>query len=133
MFGTHAHTNKICKKFLLEMCLLNCCQIISDSKIDLEFFFFELKVVKDNIYVCVFRIMCLLLLLLLFITGPCQTKLLMLSSNSAAPEHKSNPMSLMVWMCNWTLKLKVTVLVFIMKLKESCPLLLNNVPWVRIC
>ena len=83
--------------------------------------------------VCVFRIMCLLLLLLLFITGPCQTKLLMLSSNSAAPEHKSNPMSLMVWMCNWTLKLKVTVLVFIMKLKESCPLLLNNVTWVRIC
>ena len=122
------------RNFSWRYVLLNCCQIISDSKIDLEiFFFFELKVVKDNIYVCVFRIMCLLLLLLLFITGPCQTKLLMLSSNSAAPEHKSNPMSLMVWMCNWTLKLKVTVLVFIMKLKESCPLLLNNVPWVRIC
>ena len=122
------------RNFSWRYVLLNCCQIISDSKIDLEiFFFFELKVLKDNIYVCVFRIMCLLLLLLLFITGPCQTKLLMLSSNSAAPEHKSNPMSLMVWMCNWTLKLKVTVLVFIMKLKESCPLLLNNVPWVRIC
>ncbi|XP_030962031.1 hypersensitive-induced response protein 1-like isoform X1 [Quercus lobata] len=38
--------------------------------------------------------MCLLLLLLLFNTGPCQTKLLMLSTNSATPEHRSNPMSL---------------------------------------
>ena len=38
-----------------------------------------------------------------------------------------------VWMCNWTLKLKVTMLVLIMKLKETCPLLLNKVSWVRIC
>ena len=77
--------------------------------------------------------MCLLLLLLLFNTSPCQIKLLMLSTNSATPEYRSNPMSLMVWMCNWTLKLKVTMLVLTMKLKESCPLLLNNVPLVHIC
>ena len=72
------------------------------------------------IFIYFFRIMCLLLLLLLFNTRHCQTKLLMLSTNSATPEHRSNPMSLMVWMCNWTLKLKVTMLVLIMKLKESC-------------
>ena len=66
--------------------------------------------------------MCLLLLLLLFNTGPWQTKLLMRSTNSATPEHKSNPMSLMVWMCNLTLK--VTMFVIIMKLKESCSLLI---------
>ncbi|KAL4598220.1 hypothetical protein ACB092_11G045100 [Castanea dentata] len=42
------------------------------------------------------KIMCLLLLLLLFNTGHCQTKLVMLSTNSATPEHRSNPMSLML-------------------------------------
>ena len=72
------------------------------------------------IFTYFFRIMCLLPLLLLFNIGHCQTKLLMLSTNSATPERRSNPMSLMVWMCNWTLKLKVTMLVLIMKLKESC-------------
>ena len=59
-----------------------------------------------------------------FNTGPYQTKLLMPSTHSATPKDRSNPMSLMVWMCNWTLKLKVTMFVIILKFKA---------PWVRIC
>ena len=139
--------------FVWRCVLLNCCQIISDCRTDLEHFIFifwvkssKARIFSAEHYHFVLNYFIWLkawsfsgfwsiYLYIFFQDNVFVTVVTSIQYRalSTIPEHRSTPMSLMVWICNWTLKLKVTMLVLIMKLKESCPLLLNKVLWVCIC